>query len=57
MRKETKTDPSHTSGEGRDRPTAETIVTDGSEGMVRLKELVRRIIRPQKPGESAPSPP
>ena len=52
MREETKTDPNPTSGEGRDRPTAETIVTDGPEGMVRLKELVRRTIRSPKPRES-----
>ena len=47
---ETKTAPPHTSEGGQSRVTAETVVTEGEEGMARLRSMLKRVFVGAKRG-------
>ena len=49
---ETKTDPPPTKDEDHGRVTAETVVTDGRVGIIRARELMRRLLSSR--GHQAP---
>ena len=49
---ETKKGPLHTNGEGQGRITAETVVTDGPNGIERFRGLTRAILAIDEPASA-----